>query len=358
MVSYQADVSSSSVRINSIFIAADGSIRSGRGSQACSLGNNPWSIECGAPCYIAHNLFREILVMKGYLTWLAKFITGAVVLAFCIPFLLAGLVGAISGSAVKAPVKSAKGVAVVEIEGMIIDSKKILEELYKHSANDDVLGIVLDINSPGGAVGPSQAIYSTVRALAERKPTIAVMGSVAASGGLYAALGAKKILAQPGTLTGSIGVILQLPNFSKIADQYGFQMITIKSGELKDVGNSFRPMTKSDRDFLQASVDKVREEFVDAVVSGRGIERDVVDSIGDGRIILGSEALEYGMIDGYGTIYDASREIYEMAGVPLDQEAIPNLIYEKDQFSQLKKFFREGVFADLLNSISPRLELR
>ena len=296
--------------------------------------------------------------MKGYLTWLAKFVTGIVVVFVFIPFLMAGIVGAMSGAAAKKPLPSKKGVAVVEINGMILESKDVLEKLYQYSVDDNILGIALDINSPGGAVGPSQAIYSTVRALSEKKPTVAVMGSVAASGGLYAAVGAKKVFAQPGTLTGSIGVILQLPNFSKIADQYGFQMITIKSGELKDVGNSFRPMTTSDRAFLQASVNKVREDFVDAVVEGRGIERAVVDSIADGRIILGSEALDYGMIDGYGTIYDGAREIYEMAGVPLEEGEIPNLIYDEDQFSQLKKLFREGVLTGFMNRILPRFALQ
>jgi protease-4 len=117
-------------------------------------------------------------------------------------------------------------------------------------------------------------------------------------------------------------------------------------------------MTISDRAFLQASVNKVRENFVDAVVEGRGIERSVVDSIADGRIILGSEALEYGMIDGYGTVYDGAREIYAMAGVPLDEGEIPNLIYDEDQFSQLKKLFREGVLTDLLNRVLPSFTLQ
>ena len=175
------------------------------------------------------------------------------------------------------------------------------------------------------------------------------MNSLAASGGLYAALGASRVLAQPGTMTGSIGVIFQLPNVSKIADQFGFQMITIKSGELKDVGNSFRPMNESDKSFLQDSVDLVREDFVQAVVDGRGLERSKVEAFADGRIILGSQAIEYGLVDEYGTIYDAGRIVHELAGEPLAEGKMPNLLIKDDKFEQIKEVLESGsVFADLV----------
>ncbi|MCB0330330.1 MAG: signal peptide peptidase SppA [Bdellovibrionales bacterium] len=282
--------------------------------------------------------------MKAYFAWLAKFITVLVVLVIFVPLLIGSVIGASSMMFAGHLPASEPKVAVVQISGVILESKDILEQLYTHVKDEEVIGIVLDINSPGGAVGPSQAIYSTVQKLSAQKPIVAAMGSVAASGGLYAALGAKKIYAQPGTLTGSIGVILQLPNFSKITEEYGFQMITIKSGELKDVGNSFRPMTEADRDFLQASVNKVRDGFVKAVVDGRGMESSLVESIADGRIILGSEAVEYGLADGFGTVYDAARTVYELAGKSLEEDEVPNLFYEDDQFSKFREFFGADVF--------------
>ncbi|MCI5066045.1 signal peptide peptidase SppA [bacterium] len=277
--------------------------------------------------------------MKSYFIWLAKFITALMVLCICVPVLF-GIIIAASSSLISPPViEQEKVVAVVELNGMIVESKEVLEELYTQVEDENVVGIVLDINSPGGAVGPSQAIYSTVKQLTEQKPIVAAMGSVAASGGLYAALGAQKIFSQPGTLTGSIGVILQLPNFSQITEEYGFQMITIKSGALKDVGNSFRPMTETDRDFLQASVNKVREDFVTAVVEGRGLDRETVDAFSDGRVLLGSEALEYGLIDGYGTVYDAAREVYALSGAELEEGKAPTLRYKDDQFERFAEIF-------------------
>ena len=133
-----------------------------------------------------------------------------------------------------------KTVAVVKLDSMIMDSEDIVKELYKQADDKKVKAIVLRINSPGGAVGPSQDIYSAVASIKKIKPVVASMGAVAASGGLYAALGASKVYAQAGTMTGSIGVVLQIPNVSAITDKYGFKMTTIKAGALKDVGNMYR----------------------------------------------------------------------------------------------------------------------
>ena len=220
-----------------------------------------------------------------------------------------------------------------------MDSKEILKSLHKLVDDVSVKGVVLRIDSPGGAVGPSQEIYDAVRTLKEKKPIIASMGGVAASGGLYSALGASKTFAQSGTLTGSIGVIIQFPNLTKIANQVGFEMITVKSGKLKDVGNTFRTMTEEDMAFLQSTVDSVYEEFVAAVMTGRGIKESAVRPFADGRIITGRQALEYGLIDEIGGLYDASRAVFEVLGEPLEEGEYPELYYPEDKFDKFRKLF-------------------
>lgn len=275
--------------------------------------------------------------MKNYFLWLAKLVTTLIVIFIALPVMLIVLIGALAGDHPAGGADQKHQVAVVKLEGVIEDSKEILEALYKQSADDKIKGIVLRIDSPGGAVGPSQDIYAAVKKLKAKKPIVASMGSVAASGGLYAALGASKIYAQPGTLTGSIGVILQLPNLKKISDNIGFEMVTVKSGALKDVGNSFREMTPEEREFLQGTVGTVHTDFIQAVVDGRGIDKATVEKFADGRVIVGSQAKTLKLIDEYGDVYDAARAVFELRGEPLKDNEMPKLIYTDDKFSGLKR---------------------
>jgi len=277
--------------------------------------------------------------MKEYFIWLAKIITLLVIVLVFVPLLLAATMAATRATEMTGLMDDKKKVvAVVELTGMIDGSKGILKKLHKHMEDDRVEGVVLRINSPGGAVGPAQEIYSAVKKLRKRKPIVASMGAVAASGGLYAALGASKVFCQPGTLTGSIGVILQLPNFSKIVDKIGFEMVTIKSGELKDAGNSFRDMTQRERKFFQDTIDEAYEEFVQAIIDGRGLTREEVMKFADGRILLGSQAKKVKLVDEYGDIYDAARAVYELAGNPLKEDESPNLLFPDSRFSELREF--------------------
>ncbi len=275
--------------------------------------------------------------MKEYFIWLAKFLTVVVVILIAIPMLIGGLIA--STQQLSSVAESAKktGVAIVEVKGMIQDDEEILRELHKHVEDDKITGIILDVDSPGGAVGPSQAIYDAVRRLKEKKPIVAAMGTVAASGGLYVSLGASKVLCQPGTMTGSIGVILQIPNVSAITSKVGFEMLTVKSGDLKDVGNAFRPVSKKDTDFLQSTVQVAHDAFITAVSEGRGLELEKVKTFADGRVILGSQAVEYGLVDGYGDIFDAAREVYALAGKPLGDDEVPNILFEEDKYEELKE---------------------
>lgn len=275
--------------------------------------------------------------MREYFIWLAKTVTLILVVFVVVPVALIGALAAV-GAAVSQQVGDPdKAVAVVELKGIIEDSKNILSELSANIRNKHVKGIVLSINSPGGSVGPSQEIYEAVKRWKLEKPIVAVMGSVAASGGLYSALGASKILAQPGTMTGSIGVIMQVPNFTKVADWAGVQMLTIKSGKLKDAGNQFREMLPEEREYLEKSVAAVHGQFISAVADGRSLNRENVEKFADGRIILGSEAKEFGLIDGYGDVYEGGRLVFELLGKPLKPNELPSMIFPDDTLSELKK---------------------
>jgi protease-4 len=279
-------------------------------------------------------------MFKAYFLWLLKLLT-IIVLLMVLPAILVATFAGMSSELNQSTthVAGSHKIAVVELKGVIQDSKKVIKDLYRYVDDADIDGIVLRIDSPGGAVGPSQEIYSAVKVLKEKKPIIASMGSVAASGGLYAALGASKILAQPGTLTGSIGVIMQAPNFTKIIDTVGFEMITIKSGKFKDAGNVFRTMTVEDRAFLQSTVDQLYQDFLGAVISSRKLDPTRVAEFADGRVIIGSQAMNYGLVDGIGDLYDAARLVYEVKGKPLPDHKVPQLIFQDDNMERFRQLF-------------------
>lgn len=265
--------------------------------------------------------------MREYKLWLAKILT-IIVLTFILLPLMAGVMTVAK--------KMGPRVSVIEMAGIIEDSSEVLKELYHAARDKDVKAIVLRIDSPGGAVAPSEEVYNAVKRLKAEKPIVVSMGSLAASGGLYSAVGASKILCQPGTQTGSIGVVMQIPNFTTIANKVGFDMITVKSGALKDAGNQFRPMTEVERKFLEDTAAKVHDAFIKAVSEGRNIPEDKVRSFADGRVLLGSEAKAYGLVDDFGDVYDAGREALKLAKVELKPDEVPNLVFvnEKKGFLQ------------------------
>ena len=185
------------------------------------------------------------------------------------------------------------------------------------------------------------------------------MGSVAASGGLYSALGASKIFAQTGTLTGSIGVIFQIPNFSKIAEHWGVDVVTVKSGKLKDVGNMFRQMTDEERSFLEETVRKVHDVFMTAVAESRNIPKEKVAEFADGRVIVGSDAKNLRLIDEFGDVHAAARSALELAGSPLPAGTEPELVYPGDKYAELKAFLGEASkLPALLNPLRPKIEVK
>lgn len=218
-------------------------------------------------------------------------------------------------------------IGVVEIKGAIQSSDKTLEHLRKFSSDADIKALIVRIDSPGGAVGPSQEIYSELRALSEDMPVICSMGNVAASGGYYIAAGCQTIFANPGTLTGSIGVISQLPYIGEIAHKLDFQMRTFKSGANKDIGNSFREMTPEEAALMQGMLDQVHEQFIADVAEGRGLAIDEVRPWADGRVLTGQEAQQHKLVDELGGFNDAIRLAAELGGI----QGEPKLRYPAEE---------------------------
>ena len=218
------------------------------------------------------------------------------------------------------------GVGIVELKGLIISPEQVLKHLTEFRHNPNVKSIVLRIDSPGGSVGASQEIYKEVMRTNEVKPVIASMGSMGASGGYYAALGAENIIANPGTMTGSIGVIIKFPNLEGLFEKIGYRSEVIKSGPLKDVGASNRPMSEKERKLMQDLIDNVYGQFVRDIAVARGMEENTIKGLADGRIYTGEQALEVGLIDSLGNFTDAITIAAEMGGLDIEN---PQLIYPK-----------------------------
>jgi protease-4 len=213
-------------------------------------------------------------------------------------------------------------VGIVEVSGMIADATEILEDLKKMRQDDTIGAIVLRIDSPGGAVAPSQEIFRAVRQAGKTKKVVASMGAVAASGGYYAAAAADGIVASPGTITGSIGVIMGFANFGRLLEKIGLTPVVIKSGDFKDLGSPMREMKPVERDVLQRLSDGIHRQFIRDVAQGRAMAQDRVEALADGRIYTGEEAQALGLVDRLGNLEDAVDWAGELAGLPGPVEAV------------------------------------
>jgi protease-4 len=245
------------------------------------------------------------------------------------------------------PLKSR--VALVSVEGPIIDSMDVVEEIREHAKDRSIKAIILRIDSPGGAVGPSQEIYEEVKKASAEKHIVVSMGSIAASGGYYIASPADMIFANPGTLTGSIGVIMEIPNLEGLMTKIGVRTEVIKSGKHKDMASAFRKMEKEDRDILQGVLDNVHEQFIRAVAEGRKLTVDSIRPIADGRIFTGEQAKGLKLVDELGTLQDAIQKAAELAGISGE----PEVVSKKDKLSFLE-MLRSGFpkeIADMLPSV-------
>jgi protease IV len=212
-------------------------------------------------------------------------------------------------------------VGVIEVVGPIADSKKTLEHFAEFEHAEHIMAVVLRVDSPGGGVAPSQEIYDAVKRVRKSKPVFASMGSTAASGGYYIAAAAEKIFANPGTLTGSIGVIFQLPNFEGVMKWAGVSMVTITAGKMKDSGSPFRTMTDEERAYFEGVLRDVHEQFLGSVAEGRALKVEEVRPYADGRVFTGRQAKEWKLVDELGGIEDAVRAAGKAGGISGDAEA-------------------------------------
>ncbi|MBS2030953.1 MAG: signal peptide peptidase SppA [Deltaproteobacteria bacterium] len=230
------------------------------------------------------------------------------------------------------------GIGVIEVKGQIGNLDKPVKQLRKFEKDDNIKAIIMRVDSPGGAVAPSQELHDEVqRAMKKGKPVVVSMGNLAASGGYYISCGATKIFAEPGTLTASIGVITELPNLTGVADWAHFKMTTYKSGKLKDSGNPFREPNADDEAYFKSIIANIYEQFVGAVADGRKLPKEKVLPIADGRVLTGIQAKEAGLVDELGGFSDAIDAAMSLGKL----EGEPHLIYpaeeEKGLFHELMK---------------------
>ncbi len=215
-----------------------------------------------------------------------------------------------------------EGVGLVEVKGVIVDSQETVNQLNELKKNDKVRAVVLRIDSPGGVVGPSQEIYAEVKKLCAKKKVVVSMGSLAASGGYYIAAPASLIMANPGTITGSIGVLMKLSNIEGLMGKIGMKAYTLKTGKYKDAGSPLRSMTDQDKAMLQGVIDNAHSQFVRAVAEGRRLPVAEVSRIADGRIFTGEQALALRLIDKIGTLQDAVEEAGRLGGIKGEPQVI------------------------------------
>jgi protease-4 len=235
-------------------------------------------------------------------------------------------------------------IAVVELNGVITSSEETVRQLKKYRETSSIKAILLRVDSPGGGVVASQEIYEEVKKTRDQgKPVIVSMGALAASGGYYVACGASRIVANRGTLTGSIGVISEFLQLKNALDKLGVGVKTIKSGKLKDSGSSTRTMTEDDERYFQQLMDNVHQQFIAVVETEREIEHDVVVEIADGRVFTGEQALEEGLVDTIGTYEDAIGVAADMCGITGE----PSIVKERKKHS-----FWDGMFGDVGESLS------
>ena len=276
---------------------------------------------------------------KKYIKW----VLGIAGLFFILFFILFFAIALSSGG-----LSFGDKVAVVEVDGIITEPSSINKQLKEYGERDDVKAVVVRINSPGGGVGPSQEIYREVKKVAAKKKVVVSMGAVAASGGYYIAAAADKIIANPGTITGSIGVIMEFANAEGLLNKIGFKGYVIKSGEYKDIGSPLRGMKDNEKKLLQDVIDDVHKQFVGIVAENRKLKIDVVKKFADGRIFSGQQAKNIGLVDEIGNFQDAIDIAASMANI----KGKPVVIYPEKKGIRLWDI----IFGDAASQVIQRLK--
>lgn len=249
-------------------------------------------------------------------------------------------------------------IGVIPINGAIDDPSAIISQLVEFRKDNSIRIIIIRIDSPGGGVGASQEIYREIRKTTPVKKVIASMGGIAASGGYYIASASDKIVANPGTITGSIGVLMEFFQVHELSRKIGVSLEIIKGGEYKDVGSPHREITDQEKKFLEGLISEIQEQFITAVAEGRKMSVESVRKIADGRIITGATARDLGLVDSLGNFQDAVDLAKEMSGLKGDV----GLVYpEKGDHRLLEYLFRNSasiLSRMLMDNMKPRLEYR
>jgi protease-4 len=243
-------------------------------------------------------------------------------------------------------------IALVKVEGPIFRSKHIVDEIKEYVKSRSIKAIVLRVDSPGGGVAASQEIYEAVKRAASKKTVVVSMGSTAASGGYYISAPATRIVANPGTLTGSIGVIMEIPNIKGLMEKMGVKSEVIKSGRYKDLASIFKDMGQEERAILQNLMDDVHEQFIQAVSEGRKISLEDVRKIADGRVFSGRQALKLRLVDELGDLEYAIEVAAKIANI----KGEPKIIMKKERSPLLDLL--QGRFSDLWSKFIPDVELK
>ncbi len=261
-----------------------------------------------------------------------------VIVIIGISIILLSLMFSVANYLVSGIAPFSKAVAVIKVEGIIIESEDVMSKIKEFREDEEVAAVVLRINSPGGGVAASQEIYEELKKLSEEKVLVTSMGEIAASGGYYIACAADYIFANPGTTTGSIGVIIETLNLEEALDTLGIKGVVLKSGKYKDVGSPLREMTPEERAFLQKFIDNVFQQFIGTVAEERGLSEDEVRKIADARILTGEQALELRLVDELGNLEDAIDKAAELSGI----KGNPRVIYpKKKEFSLISLLLGE-----------------
>jgi len=260
--------------------------------------------------------------------------------------------GAVRGESPR--LASGPRIGVVDVKGPIgmgrgsVESEPVLKLLKRYGEDSDMKAVVVRIDSPGGAVGTSQEILDGLRRLAEDKVVVCAMGNLAASGGLLVAMGCDRIVAEPGTLTGSIGVISTFPNVNGLLKKIDVQMNTVTAGKLKDAGSPFREFSDADRSYWQELANRIHRQFIQAVVEGRNLPMEQVEKFADGRVFTGEQAVELGLVDELGGFQDAvdlAKELAEIRGEP-------RMIYPPDERSRFLEELMGGMAQKVAQAVA------
>lgn len=238
-------------------------------------------------------------------------------------------------------------VGVVRIEGVIIDSVDIIEQIDEFADDDGIRAVVLRINSPGGGVVASQEIYQSVRELRKKKKVVASMGAVAASGGYLIAVAADRVVANPGTITGSISALMHFADVQELMKKVGVRSSVVKSGKFKDIGSPVREMTGEEKQLIQGIVDDIYDQFTQIIAENRKVPLGTIIGLADGRIFSGRQALAVKLVDELGGLQDAVSLAGRLAGM----EGKPAIVYAAKKKTTLWKYLMESAASALSGKI-------